>query len=209
VRRAFPLVFALLALSGTAAGEPDGYRLIESAAATVNGEVVFLSDVVREACFFRCGMVPGRAAEEITLSQAREKLIADALVLQEQTKLGLGSADNAAVADAMAKAVQAKEKCSSPCAGGITQKEIRELVLRRFLVRDFLDKRVGVFVEVNDEDVRREIVRRSRSGAPPEDLSEEKVRKELQEEKMAGDIRNWFARATSRSRIGLSPLGEP
>ena len=209
MRRAVLAALASLLLSGTGAGDPGGYRLIESAAASVNGEVIFLSDVVREACFHRCGMAPGQAAREMTLSRAREKLIADVLVLQEQRKLGLGGADNAALADAVAKAAARKAKCPSPCAAALSDAEIRDFLHRRIVVRDFLEKRVAVFIEVNDEEVRREIVSRTRAGAVPEDLQEEKVRKDLFEEKVASGVQIWFARAASKSRIVLSPLEEP
>ncbi len=183
--------------------------MIESAAASVNNEVIFLSDIAREACFHRCGMVPGQAAQEMTLSRARETLIADVLVLQEQRKLGLGGADNAALADTAANAVSRKAECASPCAAALSDAEVRDFVERRILVRDFLEKRVAAFIEVNDEEVRREIVNRTRTGTGPEELREEKVRKELFEEKAASGVRNWFVRATSRSRIVLSPITEP
>ncbi len=209
MNKSFRVVLILLALSGTAAGDPGGYRLIESAAASVNGEVIFLSDVVREACFHRCGMAPGESAREMTLSRAREKLIADVLVLQEQRKLGLGGADNAALADAVAKAAARKAECPSLCAADLSDAEVRDFVQRRIVVRDFLEKRVAVFIEVNDEEVRREIVSRTRADAVPGDLREEKVRRDLFEEKVASGVQSWFARAASKSRIVLSPLEEP
>jgi hypothetical protein len=86
---------------------------------------------------------------------------------------------------------------------------VGELLSRRLLVRDFLERRIAIFIEVNDGEVRRETAQRSRAGLPPEELSEEKVRKSLSEEKTAVEIRNWFARSTSKSRIVLSPLPEP
>ncbi|NJD63508.1 MAG: hypothetical protein FIA93_12405 [Deltaproteobacteria bacterium] len=209
MKRALLACAVFLAIAATCRAAPDGYRRIESVAASVDGEVVFLSDVEREACFYRCGTVPGQAPREMTLSRAREMRIADTLVLQEQKKLGLGSVDNAALAAEEAGALSRTRKCASPCAVAVTVAEIHELVQRRLLVRDFLERRVAVFIEVNDEEVRREIALRTRSGAPPEERSEEKVRKDLLREKGAAEIRNWFARATSKSRITLSPLSEP
>jgi hypothetical protein len=208
MKRASIFLCVLLALSGTCAAAPDGYRAIESVAASVNGEVVFLSDVEREACFYRCGTVPGQAPQEMSLSRAREKLIADTLVLQEAKKLGLGTVDNAALASSTAESLSRTRKCAYPCAVAVTEAEIRDLVLRRLLVRDFLERRIAVFIEINDEEVRREIGQRSQAGAPPEELAEEVVRKSLYAEKAAVEIRNWFARSTSRSRIVLSPLSE-
>jgi len=209
MKRASLLVGILLTLSGTCAAAPDGYRLIESVAASVNGEVVFLSDVMREACFYRCGMVPGQAPQEMSLSRAREKLIADTLVLQEAKKLGLGVVDNAALASSTAESLSRKRTCAAPRAASLTETEVGDFVQRRLLVRDFLERRIAVFIEVNDEEVRRETAQRSRAGLPPDELSEEKVRKSLYEEKAATEIRNWFARSTSKSRIVLSPLSEP
>jgi hypothetical protein len=198
-----------LALSGTCAAAPEGYRAVESVAASVNGEVVFLSDVAREACFYRCGTVPGQAPQELSLSQAREKLIADTLVIQEAEKLGLGMVDNAALSSSTAESLSRTGKCAHACAEGVTEAQVRDLVRRRLMVRDFLEKRIAVFIEVNEEEVRRETAQRSRAGAPPAELSEEAVRKSLYAEKAATELRNWFARSTSRSRIVLSPLSEP
>jgi hypothetical protein len=209
VRRAVLPVIALFLLPGAAPGGPGGYRLFESTAASVNGEVIFLSDVEREVCFHRCGMDPGEAAREVTPSRAREILIADMLVLQEQRKLGLGGGDNAALADVFAKVAARKAQCASPCAAGLSDADVQDFIRRRILVRDFLDRRVAVFVEVNDEEARREIALRIRAGGAPGDLLEEKVRKELFADKVANGVKSWFARAVSKSRIVLSPMGEP
>jgi hypothetical protein len=207
--RTILLVCILLTLSGTCAADPDGYRMVESVAASVNGEVLFLSDVEREACFYRCGTVPGQAPQEMSLSRAREKLIADTLVLQEAKKLGLGAVDNEALASSTAEALSRTRKCTVPCAASLTETEVGGLLSRRLLVRDFLERRIAILIEVNDEEVRREITQRSQAGLPPEELSEEKVRKSLYGEKTAVEIRNWFSRSTSKSRIVLSPLPEP
>lgn len=209
MRRALLAAVAMVALAGMCAAGPEGYRRIESVAASVNGEVVFLSEVAREACFYWCGAVASLPAQEISLSRAREKLIADMLVLQEQKKLGLGEVDNAALRSATAETLSRMRRCASPCAAAITETEVRELLQRRLLVREFLERRIAVFIEINDEDVRKEIDRLTRSGAPPAEVSEEEVRKRLYEEKAAAEIRNWFARTTSKSRVLLSPLPEP
>ena len=201
------LLIALLAAPASAAPDaPPGYRLIDSVAASVNGEVIFLSEVTREACYYACGMVPGQPAEAISLSRAREKLVADALVLQEQKKLGLGAIDNAAADAAAAEALARRDGCARPCAAEIAAGDARELAVRRLLVRDFLEKRVGVFIEVNDEEVREEILRRRSAGAA--EVPEGKVRSELYAQKAATELRNWFARTTSKSRIVLSPMEE-
>lgn len=209
MRRAVLLALFLLLFPGICAAAPAGYRLIESSAASVNGEVIFLSDVSREVCFNRCGMAPGQAPAEMTLSQARDRLVADLLVLQDQKKLGLGSVDNATLSDAVSKAAARKAECVSPCAGALSDTDIRDFLSRRILVRDFLDKRVAVFVEVNDEEVEREKTVRARAGAPAADLATEKVRGDLFDAKRTSDMRSWFARAASKSRIVLSPMEEP
>ena len=66
-----------------------------------------------------------------------------------------------------------------------------------------------MFVDVNEEEVDREIERRvSRGGKNPGEISREEVRRELLDEKSAREIRNWLDRATSKSRIIRSPLEE-
>lgn len=202
-------IAACMALAVPCAAAPEGYRKIESVAASVNGEVIFLSEVEREACFYRCGAVAGQAAQELPLAAAREKLVADMLVLQEQKKLGLGGVDNAAVRAATAETLPRIRRCASPCAAAVTENDVRDLVQRRMLVRAFLEQRVAVFIEVNEEEVRREIDQRSRAGASPEELAEGNVRRHLFEEKAAAAIRNWFARTTSKSGVVLAPLSEP
>jgi hypothetical protein len=216
VRRFLPvllagwIVFAIPLPSGGAEEKgAEGYRIFESMAATVNGEVIFLSDVIREACLSKCGVFPGSEPVDLSLSASRDRLIADTLVLQEQEKLELGVVDNAALQEAAARAWDILERCPSSCAKEILPGPIRDYVQRRLLVRDFLRKRVSVFVDVNEEEVQKEIQRRaSRSGTTSAEISEGTVRKELLEEKAAREIRNWFDRATSKSRILLSPLEE-
>lgn len=188
-------------------GGAQGYRLYEATAATVNGRVIFLSDVVRESCLRRCGAFRGDEAVDLSLSEARDRVVADTLVMQEQEKLGLGAVDNAALGEAAGDALARMEGCPSPCADMVDPSQVREYVARRLLVREFLRKRVAVFVEVNEEEVQREIQRRaSRSGRPADAIRAEEVRTALYEERAAREIRNWFDRATSKSRILVFPL---
>ena len=204
------IVFAIpLPPGGAEEKGAEGYRIFEAMAATVNGEVIFLSDVIRETCLAKCGVFPGNEPVELSLSASRDRLIADTLVMQEQEKLELGAVDNAALREAAARAWDILERCPSSCAKEILPGQIRDYVERRLLVRDFLLKRVSLFVDVNEEEAQREIQRRaSRLGTSPAEISEGTVRKELLEEKAAREIRNWFDRATSKSRILLSPLEE-
>ena len=198
----------LLTLAAFArASADDGFRLFDATAASVNGEVIFLSDLDREACFYRCGAFPGDNPAPMTPAQARDKLVSDVLVLQEQKKLGLGVLDNAAVADAAAGTSSRLAACADPCARTVGADAAREFAARRLIVREFLVKRISVFVEVSDEDVDTEVHRReSRGGAPPGDLSREKVRQELFREKAAREIQKWYERTASKSKISLSPL---
>jgi hypothetical protein len=216
VRRLLPVLLAgwvvfgiLLPPGGAEEKEAGGYRIFEAMAATVNGEVIFLSDVIREACFAKCGVFPGDEPVALSLSASRDRLVTDTLVMQEQEKLELGAVDNAALRETAARAGDILKRCPFSCAREILPGQVRDFVRRRLLVRDFLRKRVSVFVEVDEEEVQREIQRRaSRAGTNPADLSEGTVRKELLEEKTTREIRNWFDRATSKSRILLSPLEE-
>lgn len=189
--------------------ETGGYRLYEATAATVNGEVLFLSDVVRESCLRACGAFPGDEMVVLSLPEARDRLIADILVRQEEEKLALGTVDNTIWQKAVAGASAAMESCPFPCAKEVSGEQVRDYAARRLLVREFLRKRVSAFVDVKEEDVEREVQRRaSRSGVRPEDVSRESVREELLEESSAREIRNWFDRATSKSKVLLSPLEE-
>jgi hypothetical protein len=189
--------------------ETGKYRLYEATAATVNGEVLFLSDVLRESCLRACGAFPGDEPVVLSLPEARDRLIADTLVRQEEEKLALGTVDNTALQKAVAGASAAMKSCLLPCAKDVSDEQVRDYVARRLLVREFLRKRISTFVDVKEEDVDREIARRAaRSGVRPEDVSREEVRKELLEESSAREIRNWFERATSKASIVLSPLEE-
>ncbi len=200
---------ALALLIPAASSADDGFRLLDATAASVNGEVIFRSDVDREACFYRCGAFPGDEPVPMTPLQARDKLISDALVLQEQKKLGLGAPDNAALAEAAAGTTARLGACGDPCARKIAGAQAREFAARRLTVREFLAKRISVFIDVSDDDVAEEIRRRERGGdAAPGDLAPEKVRVSLFRERAAREIRNWYERAASKSRISLSPLEE-
>ena len=201
------LLAALFLLAAPGASALDGYRVYESTAASVNGEVLFLSDVAREECFHRCAAMPGSDPEVITPQEARDRLVSDVLVLQEQKKLALGQVDNTALSAYAAEAVARMAACGSPCRDDIRPEEIRAWVERKLVIREFFNRRVGMFVEVSDEDVEREIRHRTPAGGNVE-LTEDQVREELQEAKVAQEVRNWYARTASKARIVLSPLGE-
>lgn len=189
---------------------PDGYRLYESSVAVLNGEVLFRSELLREACLTRCGALPGDPPREATLGEVRERMLSDRLVLQEQAKLGLGAVDNAARQAALSFARERLSGCPAPCAREVSPGELARSVESRLLVREFLRNRVSGFVDVTDEEVEREIRRRVGRGEAAEgELSPEAVRKELTEEEVRREIRNWFERATSKARVVLSPLEEP
>lgn len=214
-RAAVPLAFLLSA--AVAAPAPsfanpaaDGYRLVESTAGSVNGEVIFLTDLVRESCLYRCGAYAGETPKELPPAAVRDRLVADALVLQEQRKLGLGEVDNTAVEEAFAAAGRSMAGCAAPCAKAISPAEIRAFLAKRLLVKSFLARRVGAFVEVGEEEVAEEVrYRRSRAGVDPEGVKPESVRAELLQSRMDREIRNWFDRAASKARIILSPLESP
>jgi hypothetical protein len=196
-------------------GGPDGgtldggYRLLEAAAASVNGEVIFLSDVERKACFYRCGAFPGDAPLAVGLAGARDRHIATVLVLQEQRRLALGEADDAVVQEAFAGARTRMAQCADPCASRVGEEALRGFIARRLLAEDFLKKRISVFVDVSEEEIRSERERRlSRAEGTSREATEEAVREDLLREKTAREIGNWFSRAASQSRILLAPLEE-
>jgi len=199
------LLLPVLLLGPSAASALEGYRVYESTAATVNGEVLLLSEVAREACFLRCGAMPGTEPEALSLPEARDRLIADTLVLQEQKKLALGQVDNAVLAAWGKEALARMAACGSPCGAEVGPDPTREWVERKLLIREFLRQRVGVFVEVKDTEVERELRRHTDAGGGT-DLTEDQVREQLHEAKVAQEVRNWFSRATSKARIVLSPL---
>jgi hypothetical protein len=200
------LLLPLLLPSGVRAD--DGFRQYEATAALVNKEVLFLSDVLREQCLLSCGAMQEEKAAAPSLAEARERLIADTLALQEQGKLGLGMVDNTELASRSAAALARVAGCDSPCRGSVPPAEIVKWVERKLLVRDFLRRRVGVFAEVRDEEVKREFRRRAARAGEAAGLTEERVRQELLEEKIAREVRNWFARAASKAAITLSPMEE-
>ena len=206
MKHVLPILLGLLFLFPSAARAADGYRVYEASAASVNGEVLFVSDVAREACFLRCAAMPGTEEEILSLRAARDRLILETLALQEQRKLLLGTVDNAALAEYAREAESRMAACTSPCNRDIAPGETREWIRRKLLLRDFFNRRVAVFVEVKGDDVRRELARRSsdpRTGAEP---TWEEVRDEMLDARIAQEIRNWQTRAASKSRLILSPL---
>ena len=196
----------LLFLSPAAAGAAGEYRVYESTAASVNGEVLFVSDVAREACFLRCAAMPGTEEEILSLRGARDRLILDTLALQEQRKLLLGAVDNAALEGYAREAASRMGACPSPCKQEIAPGETREWIRRKLLLRDFFNRRVAVFVEVKGDDVRKEMARRSSSPGSDAKPTWEEVRDEMLDERIAQEIRNWQTRAASKSRLILSPM---
>ena len=206
MKRGIPILVCLALLRPFAADAADGYRIYESSAATVNGEVLFLSDIAREACFYRCAAFPGSQEEILSAVETRDRLILDTLALQEQKKLLLGTVDNSVWEGYAREADSRMAACASSCRREITREQAREWIHRKLLIRDFFNRRVAVFVEVKDDDVRKELERRSAeagSGAKP---TEEQVRDEMLAERIRQEIRNWQNRAASKSRLILSPL---
>ncbi len=106
IRRILFLLVLSAALSSLrAASAFDGYRLYEGTAASVNKEVLFLSDVIRERCLLSCAAMPGVTPEELSFAEARDRLIADTLALQEHRKLALGQVDDAVLAKQVEEAL--------------------------------------------------------------------------------------------------------
>jgi len=206
--RAAAVWAALAAARAAADSAPAGFRLVDGTAASVNGEVIFLSDVARDECLYRCAAAPAEEIPGILFPSVRDRLVADLLVLQEQRKLGLGEVDNAALAAATEAAERAVAACAAPCAASLPAAEVRAFVSRRLLVRDFLARRVSLFVEVTDQEVEAEAARRRAAASGGEALTApETVRAELVASRTAAEIRNWFARAASKARI-VVPLPE-
>ena len=203
---ALPILLGLLFLSPGAGLAAEGYRLYESTAASVNGEVLFASDVVREACFLGCAAMPGSKEEILSLREARDRLVLDTLALQEQRKLLLGAVDNVTFAEYAREAESRMAACPSPCKRKIAPGETREWIRRKLLLRDFLNRRVAVFVDVKTDDVRRELARRSASPGNVAIPTFEEVRQEMLDARITQEIRNWEARAASKSKVILSPM---
>lgn len=200
------ILLVLLFLSPAAGRAAEGYRVYESTAASVNGEVLFVSDVASEACFLGCAALPGTGEEILSLRQARDRRILDTLALQEQRKLLLGAVDNVTLDGSAREAESRMAACLSPCKREIAPGETREWIRRKLLLRDFFNRRIGVFVEVKDDDVRRELAHRSSApgiGAKP---TLEQVREQMFDAQIAREIRNWQTRAASKSRLILSPM---
>ena len=116
-----PILLGILFLSPAALRAGEGYRVYESTAASVNGEVLFVSDVEREACFLRCAAMPGSGEEILSLRQARDRLILDTMAIQEQRKLLLGAVDNAILEGYAREAETRMAVCPSPCRREIPQ----------------------------------------------------------------------------------------
>jgi len=184
----------------------DGYRVYESTAASVNGEVLFVSDVAREACFLRCAAMPGSTEEILSAVAARDRLILDTLGIQEQRKLLLGAVDNATLDDHAIEAESRMAACTSACKLEIAPGETREWIRRKLLLRDFFNRRIAVFVEVKDDEVGSELERRAASPGKGPEPTLEQVRGEMLDARVAEEIRNWQIRAASKSRLILSPM---
>jgi len=201
-----PILLVLLLLSPATVRAVEGYRVYESTAASVNGEVLFVSDVMREACFLQCAAMPGTGEEILSARKVRDRLLLDTLAIQEQRKLLLGAVDNAMLEGTAREAESRMAACSSPCKREISPEETREWIRRKLLLRDFYNRRVAVFVEVKDDDVRREFERRSSAPGTGSKPTLEQVRDEMLAARIAQEIRNWQSRAASKSRLILSPL---
>jgi hypothetical protein len=206
VKSCVPILLGLLVLSPASSGAAGEYTVFEATVASVNGEVLFFSDVAREACFLRCAAMPGSGEEILSAREARDRLILDTLALQEQRKLLLGTVDNTTL-EGYAREVEARmAACPSSCKREIAPGEPREWIRRKLLLRDFFNRRVAVFVEVKEDDVRRELARRTSTPGNGAGPTWEEVRDEMLDARIGQEIRNWQSRAASKSRVILSPM---
>ena len=167
-----------------------------------------VSDIAREACFYRCAAFPGSQEEILSAVETRDRLILDTLALQEQKKLLLGTVDNSVWEGHAREADSRMTACASSCRREITREQTREWIHKKLLIRDFFDRRVAVFVEVKDDDVRKELERRSAAPGAGEKPTGEQVRDEMLDARIREEIRNWQIRAASKSRLILSPQEE-
>lgn len=211
------LAAALFARAASAAGEGalpgkvevaptpgEGYVLVDATAASVEGEILFRSDVAREACLLRCGAIPGEKGREASFAEARRLLVEDTAILAEQKRLSLGAVDEGALRDATASVRDRIAECREPCAATLGESVPREVARRRLLVRDFLERRVSAFVEVTDEEVERErALAAARRGEPVESVSVDEVRESLVAAKREKEIARWRESAVSKARVVL------
>ena len=198
----FSLSFLLLLRT---ASSSDDFIYFEGSAATVNKEVIFFSEIVFEQCLLRCGALPETHQKEFSLSETRERLIEEMLAIQEHEKLGLGQIDNVVFAEQLAEVEAKLASCGSTCRQDISEERLAKWLERKLVIRNFLYNRVELFVDVSEEDVRKELDRRAHGGFAA-DLSADEVRQEIREEKIARETQNWRTRAASRATITLSPL---
>jgi len=206
VIRGVPILLGLLFLTPAAARAAEAYRVYESTAASVNGEVLFVSDVAREVCFLGCAAMPGTGKEILSSREARDRLVLDTLAHQEQQKLLLGMVDNVTLERVARESESRLAACPSPCKREIAPGETREWIRRKLLLRDFFNRRVAVFVDVKEDDVRKELARRSSAPGKGAEPTLEQVRSEMLDARIAQEIRNWQSRAASKSRLILSPM---
>ena len=152
--------------------------------------------------------MPGTGKEILSSREARDRLVLETLALQEQQKLLLGMVDNVTLERVARESESRMAACPSPCGREITPGETREWIRRKLLLRDFFNRRVAVFVEVKDDDVRKELARRSSVPGNTAQPTLEKVRDEMRDARIAQEIRNWETRAASKSKLILSPMEE-
>ena len=201
-----PFLFASLMLPRAASGA-EGFVYFEGTAATVNREVLFFSDILFEQCMLRCG-APEGPGREYSLSEIRQRLIVEMLALQEQEKLALAPADNVMLAEHIRKAGEKLESCESPCRHDVSVERLARWAEQKLVVKDFLHNRVGVFVDISEEEVRRELERREAQGESASGLSDEETSRQIREDKVGKEVQNWYTRASSKAAITLSPLEE-
>ena len=206
-RLIFSFLVACLLLPRQASGA-ERFVFFDGTAATVNREVLFISDLLFEQCLLLCGALPDSPPRELSLHEIRDRIIPDMLVLQEREKLSLGQVDNVLLAQYVQEARTNLALCESPCRHDVSPERLAAWIERKLVIRDFLRSRVGIFVDISEEDVRKELERMTKRGESVTDLSYayEEIRSKIREERFAREVKNWFARTSSKAAITLSPL---
>jgi hypothetical protein len=183
----------------------EGYVLADATAASVEGEILFRSDVDRERCMILCGAFPGEEGRAVTWTEARRRLVEETAILHEQRRLSLGTVDNGVLLDVVPRVKERLSACVDPCAAGAGEGTFLEFAWRRLLVRDFLERRVSAFVEASEAEVEAERARMAaRKGVPVEEVSSDEAREAIVAVKREAEIVKWRESAAARARVVLS-----
>jgi len=191
---------------------PAGAELIDRILASVNNDVITLSDL-RQAMAFNSTFSPARENARKLEAETLEGLINRRLLLQEAYRLRYAEVSDQ---EAAAEAAKLKDRLGSEqafrdflAATALTEAKLERMLGERLLVERFVEKKIGLYARVSRDEAQQYYSDHARefSGKRFPEVQKQ-ITAFLAGQKTRQQLDQYLADLHSRSDIRMNPLGE-